>query len=302
MHGAKYANYAVSECDLLIALGARFDDRVTGDVNTFAKQAKIAHVDIDRAEIGKIMGIDYPIAGDLSKVLQAILSEVKHQPRKSWINQLNKWKEKYPLKYHRSEELIKPQYIIEQLSEATNGEAIVSTDVGQHQMWAAQYYQYKHSRSFLTSGGLGTMGFGFPAAIGAKIACPDRTVVVIAGDGSIQMNIQELGTVAMYNINVKIVILNNGFLGMVHQWQDLFFDKRFSHSEFDYNPDFVKLAEAYGLYGMRISKEDEVKKGIDFLLESDKTAILEVKIPGDEKVYPMFPAGASITEMIDIDD
>ncbi len=302
MHGTVYANQAVSNCDLLIALGARFDDRVTGKLETFAKHAKIAHVDIDRAEIDKLVKVDYPIAGDLKNVLLSILSEVTYQERDEWFSQLLDWKTKHPLKYHKENGVIKPQYFLEKLDEATGGDAILTTEVGQHQMWAAQYYHYANPRSFLTSGGLGTMGFGFPAAIGAKFACPDRTVIAIAGDGSIQMNIQELGTVAMYGVNVKIVILNNGFLGMVRQWQEMFFDSKFSHTDFTFNPDFVKLAEAYGLKGMKITKESEVEKGIDFILKSDQGVILDVMIPEEEKVYPMVPAGAALYEMIDIDD
>ncbi len=302
MHGTRYANNAVSNCDMLIALGARFDDRVTGKVDAFAKQATIAHIDIDRAEIGKIVEGHFPIAGDLKTVLQTILSEVKFQPRDEWINMVNDWKKNLPLRYKREKNIIKPQYFLEKLNEITKGNAILSTDVGQHQMWSAQYYNFSHPRSFLTSGGLGTMGFGFPAAIGAKLACPDRPTFVIAGDGSFQMNIQELATASMYGVNVKIVILNNGYLGMVRQWQDIFFEKRFSHVSFDFNPNFVKLADAYGLTGKTITREDEVEEGIQFLLESDKAAILEVMIPEEEKVYPMIPAGATYNDIMDLED
>ncbi|MDH4128716.1 MAG: biosynthetic-type acetolactate synthase large subunit [Spirochaetota bacterium] len=302
MHGTKYANHAVSHCDLLISLGVRFVDRVTGKVSSFANQAKIAHIDVDIAEIGKIIKVDYPIVGDLKLVLDSILTKIEPQARESWVNHLEERKQKFPMKYKSKSKLIKPQYFIEQLYEKTKGDAIISTDVGQHQMWTAQFYPFSQPRTFLTSGGLGTMGFGFPAALGAKLGCPDRLVVLISGDGSIQMNIQELATAAMYDINVKIVIFNNGFLGMVRQWQELFFDSKFSHTNFHFNPDFVRLAEAYNLNGMKITSDSEVHKGIDFLLSSDKTAILDVMIPEDEKVYPMIPAGGSLDEAIDIDD
>ncbi len=303
MHGTKYANYAVNHCDLLIALGARFDDRVTGKLASFAQQAKIAHIDIDPAEMGKLVTPDYPIIGDLKKVLQEILTQITSQKREQWISQILKWKESHPLSYDREEDNeIKPQYLLEELNNAIDSEKfILATDVGQHQMWTAQYVQFPRPRTLLTSGGLGTMGFGFPAAIGAKMACPDCQVVTTAGDGSIQMNIQELATVAANNIDVKIIIFNNGVLGMVHQWQDLFFDKRFSHSEIKGIPDFVLLAQAYGLKGMRISQKDEVKPGIDFLLQSQGSAILDVIISDRENVFPMVPAGASLSEMLDFE-
>ncbi|MDH5681819.1 MAG: thiamine pyrophosphate-dependent enzyme, partial [Spirochaetota bacterium] len=302
MHGTQYANHAVTHCDLIISLGARFDDRVTGKVSEFAKQAEIAHIDIDRAEIEKIVSLDYAIAGDLKTALLAILSQVEYQPREDWLSQLEGWKTRYPLKYHLDGDRIKPQYFLEKLSEATKGKAIIATDVGQHQMWVAQYYQFLEHRTMLTSGGLGTMGFGFPAAMGAKLGMEDKVVITVSGDGSFQMNIQELGTCAMYGINLKIIILNNGFLGMVRQWQDLFYESRFSHTDFESNPDFVKLAEAYGLSGKKITKMDQVEEGIDFLLNSEKTAILEVIIPEEEKVYPMIPAGQPYDTIIDIDD
>lgn len=302
MHGTKYANYAVSECDLLISLGARFDDRVTGKLETFAKQAKIAHVDIDRAEINKLVDADYSVAGDLKSVLLGLLSEVKENDRSEWVNKVQKWKKEHPLKYYQENSVIKPQYFLQELNKATNGNAILSTEVGQHQMWSAQYYNFRKPRHWLTSGGLGTMGFGFPAAMGAKLGCPNETVITIAGDASFQMNLQELGTIAQYGIDVKTVIMNNGFLGMVRQWQEMFHGERYSHSQVQFNPDFIHLAEAYGLKGKRITKPEEVHEGIDFLLNTDGAVILEVVIPEDEKVFPMVPAGASINEMIDIDD
>ncbi len=301
MHGTRAANNAVCQCDLLIALGARFDDRVTGKLDAFARQAKIIHIDIDKAELGKLITPTYSIVGDLKKALYIILPYIDLKDRAEWVAQTYKWKSDYPLTYDREDkDNIKPQYFLEELSETIKADNfIISTDVGQHQMWSAQFIQFSNTRTFLTSGGLGTMGYGFPAAMGAKVGCPDSNVILIAGDGSIQMNIQELATVASENIAVKIVILNNGVLGMVHQWQDMFFEKRYSHSEFKGIPDFVKLAEAYGLNAKRITNKSEVKEGIDFLLNSEKTVILDVIIPSNEMVFPMVPVGASLHEMID---
>lgn len=246
MHGTVYANFAVTECDLLIAIGSRFDDRVTGKIDEFAPRAKIIHVDVDPASISKTIRVDIPIVGDAKNILQELNKHIYFAERKEWFDKIKSWKEKNPLSYNEGENVIKPQYVIEQICDAGKGNVIITTEVGQNQMWAAQFFTYTKPRTFLSSGGLGTMGYGFPAAIGAQLGCPDKIVVDIAGDGSIQMNIQELSTIARLNIPVKIVILNNGYLGMVRQWQELFYNKRYSGVKLNGNPDFVKLAEAYG--------------------------------------------------------
>ena len=255
MHGTAYANHAIMEADLIIALGARFDDRVTGRLDAFAPHAKIIHIDIDPTSISKNVRVDIPIVGDAKHILGQILEEIKNAPDTSdWLKTVNNWKKKYPLTY-KDEGKIKPQYVIEQIYEATKGEAIITTEVGQNQMWSCQWYKYSQPRTFISSGGLGTMGFGFPAAMGAKMGCPKKIVVDIAGDGSIQMNIQELATCVCNKINVKVAILNNGYLGMVRQWQELFYKKRYSYTGL-YNPDFVKLAESYGVVGIRVTKKE----------------------------------------------
>ena len=266
MHGTYYANMAVSNCDLMIAIGVRFDDRVTGKIDTFAKKAKIVHVDVDPSSINKNIIIDVPIVSDCKSALQSfnqLLAEqnytINEESRKEWLDQIDEWKTSTPLTYCHSDEVIKPQFVIEKLYEVTKGKAIITTEVGQNQMWAAQFYKFDEPNTFLTSGGLGTMGYGFPAAIGAQLALPDRLVVDIAGDGSIQMNIQELATAWQYKIPVKIMVLNNGYLGMVRQWQELFYEKRYSHTDMTFAPDFVKVAEAYGILGLRATKPDEVE-------------------------------------------
>ncbi|ACL69837.1 biosynthetic-type acetolactate synthase large subunit [Halothermothrix orenii] len=297
MHGTRYANYAISEADLLVAVGVRFDDRVTGKIEEFAPDAKIIHIDIDPAEICKNVEAHIPIVGDARNILKELLPLIEHKERGAWLQQIKEWKEKNPLKYEQSETNIKPQYVIEKLYELTGGEAIISTEVGQNQMWAAQYYKYSHPRTFLSSGGLGTMGYGFPAAIGAQVGNPDRVVIDIAGDGSIQMNIQELATVSNYNLPVKIIILNNSYLGMVRQWQELFYDKRYSSTGLK-NPDFIKLAEAYGVYALKIDKKDEVKPALEKILSVNGPALLDVRIEEEENVFPMVPQGAGIKKMI----
>ncbi len=302
MHGTYRANMAVTNCDLLIAVGARFDDRITGDVNAFASYAKIVHIDIDPTSISKNIPVDIPVVGDVREILKEALGiikerKIKKPARKNWFNDIKTWREKHSLDY-KMKDIIKPQYVVEKIYEVTKGDCIISTEVGQNQMWAAQYFKYDKPRTLLTSGGLGTMGYGFPAAIGAQVASPKSTVIDIAGDGSIQMNIQELATAVEYNLPVKIAILNNHSLGMVRQWQELFYDKRYSHSTFTRHPDFVKLAEAYGAVGLRTDKPGEVEKVIKKALSIDKPVIMEFIVENEECVYPMVPAGAPISNMI----
>ncbi len=308
MHGTVYANFATHHSDLIIAIGSRFDDRVTGKLNEFAPNAKVIHIDIDPTSISKNVVVDVPIVGDVKLVLQEMLKEIKLARIDAWREQIREWKEENPLTYEQDDKIIKPQFVIEKLSEITNGDAIIATEVGQNQMWAAQYYRYLHPRTFLTSGGLGTMGYGLPAAIGAQAAFPDKVVVDIAGDGSIQMNIQELGTAISSDIPVKVLILNNSYLGMVRQWQELFYNRRYSAvllekhkknvSTGEYFPDFVKIADAYGCWGKRICKPSEVESALKEMLEYDGPAVLDVLISKEENVFPMVPAGANLTQMI----
>ncbi|NLC08177.1 MAG: biosynthetic-type acetolactate synthase large subunit, partial [Syntrophomonadaceae bacterium] len=266
MHGTRYANYAICECDCLIAVGARFDDRVTGKIEAFAPKAKVVHIDIDPAEIGKNVRVDVPIVGDVRMVLGELIPKIEANAaeRAEWLAKIDEWKREYPLSYHQGDDCIKPQYVIEQIYEVTQGEAIITTEVGQHQMWAAQYYKYVRPRSLVTSGGLGTMGFGLPAAIGAQIGMPDRLVFDISGDGSFQMNSQELATAVSYNLPIKVAIINNAYLGMVRQWQKLFYGGRYSQTDLaGMSPDFVKLAEAYGVTGIRVTRPEEVRPAIE---------------------------------------
>jgi acetolactate synthase-1/2/3 large subunit len=298
MHGTAYANHAIMEADVIIAVGARFDDRVTGRLDVFAPAAKIIHIDIDPASISKNVRVDVPVVGDAKNVLGELLEQMKKIPDTAeWLKTIDAWKKKSPLRY-KDDGKIKPQYVIEQLYELTKGEAIITTEVGQNQMWACQWYKYSHPRTYISSGGLGTMGFGFPAAIGAKVGCPDKTVVDIAGDGSIQMNIQELGTCVANKINVKVIILNNGFLGMVRQWQELFYKKRYSYVHIT-SPDFVKLAESYGAVGMRVTKKEEVRPALQKALSIDNTVFVDCHIEQEENVYPMVPAGEALNRMIE---
>ncbi|MCX8023324.1 MAG: biosynthetic-type acetolactate synthase large subunit [Syntrophorhabdaceae bacterium] len=306
MHGTYAANMAVIESDLIIAVGARFDDRATGKVDEFAPRAKIIHVDIDPTSISKNIKVDVPIVGDSRNVLKKMIElleqekeDFKDYPSKiaPWVEQINKWMASYPLTYNRTG-LLKPQYVIERIYELTKGNAIIATEVGQNQMWAAQFYKFIKPRTILTSGGLGTMGYGFPASIGAQVAFPDALVIDIAGDGSIQMNIQELATAAQFNLPVKIVILNNRYLGMVRQWQELFYERRYTWTPMDYAPDFLKLAEAYGVAGYRIEKEEEVDTVLKEAFMNKKTTIIDVRIDPYECVYPIVPPGASLKEML----
>ncbi len=303
MHGTYRANMAVTHCDLLIAVGARFDDRVTGDLNSFAAGATVIHIDIDPTSISKNIKVSIPIVGDCREILKDMIEvagekKVKKADRKVWLDEIAGWKSKHSMQY-QMDELIKPQYVVEKIYELTKGKAIITTEVGQNQMWAAQYYLFDEPRKFLTSGGLGTMGYGFPAAIGAQVANPKATVIDIAGDGSIQMNIQELATAVQYGLPVKIAILNNMCLGMVRQWQQLFYKKRYSHSTFEQHPDFVKLAEAYGAVGLRAERPGEVVSVIKKALAvKDRPVIMDFVIDPEECVYPMVPAGASISNMI----
>lgn len=298
MHGTAYANYAVANSDLLIAVGARFDDRVTGKLDAFAKKAKVIHIDIDPAEIGKTVHVDIPIVGDCRSILTDLLKQVQPREETEWNRQVMQWRNDYPLSYPKDDGLY-PQYIIEQIWEVTKGDAMVVTDVGQHQMWAAQFYRCMYPRQFLTSGGLGTMGYGLPAAIGAQVARPDKPVFQIAGDGSIQMTIQELMPAVAHGLPLKIAIMNNQFLGMVRQWQELFWNRRYSGVDIAAQPDFVKLAEAYGAVGIRIEKPEDVRAAIEKAMEiTDRPTVMDFRIAREENVFPMIPAGQSIEEMM----
>jgi acetolactate synthase-1/2/3 large subunit len=304
MHGTYYANKAIQESDLIVALGMRFDDRVTGKIDAFAPHAKIVHVDIDPTSIKKNVRVDIPIVGDVKRVLPALTRALKEEKqqwgavRKKWLKQIDAWKKERPLSYAPSDEVIKPQFVVEKIYELTRGDAIITTEVGQNQMWAAQFYKFDKPRRLLTSGGLGTMGYGFPAAIGAQFAAPDKLVVDIAGDGSIQMNIQELATAVINKLPVKVAILNNHYLGMVRQWQELFFSERYSHTNLDVVPDFVKVAEAYGAVGLRASKPSEVEPVLKEAFKIKKTVFMDFVVDWKEKVYPMVPAGAPIDHML----
>jgi len=298
MHGTAYANYALHEADVILAVGTRFDDRVTGKLDMFARGAKFIHVDIDPAEIGKNVAPIVPIVGDVKIVLSALEKKVNAAKHPQWRATVEGWKTQYPLRWKGDG--LKPQYVIQEIHRATKGDAIITTEVGQNQMWAAQWYPCKRTRQFITSGGLGTMGYGFPAAIGAQIAHPEAVVWDIAGDGSIQMNIQEMATAVTYGIPVKIAVLNNGYLGMVRQWQTLFFRNRLSHTDIDTGtPDFVKLAEAYGGVGLRATNESEAQEAIEKAMAvTDRPCMVDFRVSRDENVMPMVPAGGTVDDML----
>jgi acetolactate synthase I/II/III large subunit len=301
MHGCYTANMAIYECDLLINIGARFDDRLTGNLTSFAPKARVAHADIDPAEIGKNVETHFPIVGDAKAVLQMLLSQTVEGPDSPlWLNYLQKNKQEYPYWFTDEEELPSPQHLIELVHKHTNGEAIVTTDVGQHQMWAAQFYSFSQPNRWVTSGGLGTMGFGFPAAIGAQLAEPDAMVVSFVGDGGFQMTLQELILLKEWNLPVKVLIINNGSLGMVRQWQETFYEKRLSHSVFSLQPDFIKLAESYGIKAYRVSSKDEADRVFSEVLTDREPVLIDCRVNPDEKVYPMVAPGKGLHEMIGV--
>jgi acetolactate synthase I/II/III large subunit len=304
MHGTRAANYAMDEADLICAIGARFDDRITGKLSEFAPRAKFIHIDVDPAEISKNVPAHIPIVGDAKHILAKLLIEYRAMGAEgerlsAWWQRIEGWREKYPLAYEDSQDNeIKPQYMVKALYEATGGEAIVSSDVGQHQMWAAQYYDFPQPRRWVNSGGLGTMGFGLPAAMGAAVGCPDRLVCCIAGDGSVQMNAQELATCAQEQIPIKVFIMNNGYLGMVRQWQELFWDGKYSHVDMGKFPDFVKLAEAYGATGMCLQDKTTLVADMKRAIETPGPVLVDVRVTREENTYPMIPAGQAAREMV----
>ena len=295
MHGSAYANYAVQDADLLIAIGARFDDRVTGNIDTFAPKAKIIHIDVDPSSIAKTVEVDIPVVGDAKAVLTEMLPSIEHRDRKAWFEQIQAWKERHPFSY-QDDGTIKPQYVIEQISKITEGNAIITTGVGQHQMWTAQFYRWRHPRQMITSGGLGTMGYGFPAAIGAAIGRPDKTVIDVDGDGSFLMTCNELATAAEFNVPAKVVILNNRFQGMVRQWQELFFEKRYTAVAMT-NPRFAKVAEAFGCKGLEVTDGKDVPDAIREMIAHKGPVVLDVHVTPEENVYPMVTTGKSLHEM-----
>jgi len=300
MHGTAFANYAVQECDLLIAVGARFDDRVTGKLKAFAPHAKVIHIDIDPASIAKNVRADIPVVGDAKYILGELIKEVEHRDRKEWFAKIAQWKKKYPMGYDKKSTNIKPQYVIEQIWEETKGDAIVTTGVGQNQMWTAQFFKFRRPRQFISSGGLGTMGFGLPAAIGAQIAKPEATVVDIDGDHSFNMTMTELRTAVQYELPIKVCILNNGYMGMVRQWQQLFYNHRYSKSYLA-NPDYAQVAEALGAVGITVEKKADVPKAIKKMLGEKRPCVVDFRVEREENVWPMVAAGKSLHEMDGLD-
>jgi acetolactate synthase-1/2/3 large subunit len=297
MHGSAYANYAMQEADLLIAVGARFDDRVTGNLASFAPKAKIIHIDIDPTSISKNVDVDVPVVGDARHSLEAMLPLIEHRPRKGWFDTINTWKAKYPFKYFDDTKNTKPQAVIEEINNQTQGDAVFTTGVGQHQMWAAQFIRWRHPRTMITSGGLGTMGYGLPAALGAQLGVPGKTVIDIDGDASFQMTGYELATLAEYDIPVKVVILNNEFSGMVKQWQDLFYEQRYAASKMK-NPDFAKFAEAHGVRGMRCDNKADLAKTVKEMLAHKGPVVVDFMVEPNEHVYPMVPSGKGLHEQV----
>ena len=300
MHGSAYANYAVQECDLLIAVGARFDDRVTGKLETFAPNAKIIHIDIDPASISKNVHVDIPVVGDAKEILGELTKEVEYNERKKWFSKIAEWKKKFPFRYDRNSAAIKPQYIVEEICSQTKNEAIITTGVGQNQMWAAQFYKFIRPRQLISSGGLGTMGYGLPAAIGAQIARPDAIVIDIDGDHSFNMTMTELATAVQCELPIKVCIINNGYMGMVRQWQELFYNKRYSKTYLS-NPDYAVVARALGAVGETVDKKENVPRAIKAMLAEKKPCLVDFRVEPEENVWPMVPAGKSLNEMDGLD-
>ncbi|UCD51413.1 MAG: biosynthetic-type acetolactate synthase large subunit [Phycisphaerales bacterium] len=300
MHGSAYANYAVQESDLLIAVGARFDDRVTGNLATFAPNAKIIHVDIDPASISKNVHVDIPVVGDAKHILSELVKEVEYRERKEWFAQIAEWKKKFPFTYDGNTDRIKPQYVIEELCRQTKGDAVITTGVGQHQMWTAQFYKFSRPRQLITSGGLGTMGYGLPSAIGAQLGQPDATVIDIDGDHSFNMTLMELPTAVENNLPVKVCLLNNGYMGMVRQWQELFYGRRYACSYLQ-NPHYAAVAEAMGAVGITVEKKEDVPKAIERMLAETKPCVVDFRVEAEENVWPMVPSGKSLDEMAGLD-
>jgi acetolactate synthase-1/2/3 large subunit len=300
MHGSAYANYAVQESDLLIAIGARFDDRVTGKIETFAPHAKTIHIDIDPSSISKNVRVDIPVVGDAKIILSELAQQVEHQERKEWFKKIAEWKKKFAFRYDQNSSTIKPQYVIEEICRQTKNKAVITTGVGQNQMWAAQFYKFIEPRQFISSGGLGTMGFGLPAAIGAQVARPEATVVDIDGDHSFNMTMTELATAVEHNLPIKVCILNNGYMGMVRQWQELFYGKRYSKSYLK-NPDYEAIAKAMGAVGMTVESKSDVSSVVKKMLTEKKPCVVDFRVEAEENVWPMVPAGKSLNEMDGLD-
>lgn len=298
MHGTVFANYAVHNCDLLIAIGMRFDDRITGDTARFCPNAKVIHIDIDPAEISKNINANIPIVGDAKNVLLELIKRVKDKKHDEWLAEIRNWKEEYPMRYEKSDEEINAQYLIETISKITDGNAVICTDVGQHQMWTAQYYKFSKGRNLASSGGAGTMGYGLPASVGAQVARPKDTVVAIVGDGGFQMTSQELMTIMQYKLPIKIVIVNNGYLGMVRQWQEIFKDRRYSSVDLSINPDFVKLAGAYGIKAVRIEDPSKLEETMKEYFDYNEPVLFDVSVIREGNVLPMIPSGQSVKELM----